>query len=196
MPESIQIAAIQMDAAPAPTQDRLARAEKLVAAAAADGAQLIVLPEVFNTGYIYSDENYQRAEAFDGPTASWMRKSAVQHGVHLAGSFLRAEQNEIYNSLLLVSPQGRQWHYDKSYPWIWERAYFRKGRGVTVAETELGKIGMLICWDVAHPNLWQQYAGRVDLMLVSSCPPRVFDINLILPDGKRVSSREMGAVFA
>jgi hypothetical protein len=84
--------------------------------------------------------------------------------------------------MLLAAPDSRQWHYDKNYPWIWERAYFQKGTGITIADTELGKIGFLICWDVAHPNLWRQYAGKVELMIVSSCPPKVLDSTLALPD--------------
>ena len=49
MPKTLTLAAIRMDAAPAPTESRLERAEKLVAQAAAQGAQIAVLPEVFNS---------------------------------------------------------------------------------------------------------------------------------------------------
>jgi len=195
MPKTIQIAAIQMDARPAPTLERLARAESLVAQAAHSGAQLVVLPEVFNTGYEYSDQNFERAETPHGLTASWMLKTAAQQHVHLAGTFLCVDQNDIYNRLLLVAPDGRQWRYDKNYPWVWERIYFRQGRGVTIAQTDLGKIGFLICWDVAHTDLWQQYAGQLDLMLVSSCPPRIFDLSLLLPGGKRILGKDMGALI-
>jgi predicted amidohydrolase len=204
MSKTIQIAAIQMDAAPAPTPEKLAQAERLIVRAMAPvstqqyvqhGAQLVVLPEVFNTGYEYSDGNYLRAESFDDLTATWMRKTAADYHIHLAGTFLRKDQNDIYNTLLLVSPDGRQWHYDKNYPWIWERAYFRKGTGITIADTGLGKIGFQICWDVAHPDLWQQYAGKVDLMLVSSCPPKALDLALVFPDGKRIMSKSAGALI-
>jgi len=195
MPKTIQIAAVQMNAMPAPIQERLARAERLIAQSVRDGAQLVVLPEVFNTGYEYSDQNYLRAESFDGLTATWMKKTAAWHGIHLAGTFLRSEQNNIYNTMFLVAPDGRQWHYDKNHPWIWERAYFQKGTGITIADTGLGKIGLLICWDVAHTGLWQQYAGKVELMIVSSCPPKALDLTLVLPDGKRIMSRNTGALI-
>jgi predicted amidohydrolase len=196
MSKSIKIAVIQLNAAPAPVTEKLARAETFIAQSAAQGAQLVILPEVFNTGYEYSDENYARAESLDGMTAQWMKKTSTHYGVHLAGSFLRKEEREIFNTLLLVAPNGDTWHYDKNYPWVWERAYFRERKNIAVAETALGKIGFLICWDVAHPNLWAQYAGKVQLMVVSSCPPKPLDATFIFPNGKRKIGEGAGKFFA
>ena len=184
-----------MNAKLAPVANRLARAEKLIAQAAQSGALLVVLPEVFNTGYEYIDENYLLAEPMDGQTAVWMKKVAAQYGIHLAGTFLRSQAGDIYNTCLLAAPDNRTWHYDKRYPWMWERAYFRPGKGITIADTEFGKIGMLICWDVAHPQLWQEYAGQIQLMLVSSCPPAAQNMTLIFPDGRRVEFSELGPMM-
>jgi len=194
MPQSVSIAVVQMNATPDSVGARLRRAENFIAQCAQNGARLVVLPEVFNSGYEYSDNNYLRAESFNDQTATWIKETAARYHVHLAGTFLRKEHNDIFNTLLLAAPDGRQWHYDKSYPWMYERAYFRPGNAITVADTELGKIGFLICWDVAHPNLWQQYAGKVQLMVVSSCPPRALDSTYMLPDGKRVTPRMGSAV--
>ncbi len=181
-----------MTATPAPTQERLGRAERLLDQAARQGAELVVLPEVFNNGYEYSDQNYRRAETRDGPTINWMRQAAASYHLHLAGSFLLWDQGDIYNSLVLMAPDGRQWRDDKNYPWYWERAYFRNGKRAAPADTDLGKIGMLVCWDVAHPRLWQSYAGRVELMIVSSCPPAAHEMTLVMPDGKRIKFGELG----
>ncbi len=91
MERSIKIAVVQMDAAPATLEEKLDRSGKFVAQCAEKGAGLVVLPELFNTGYEYSDRNYQQAESFDGPTSLWIRTTAAQYGLHLAGSFLRRE---------------------------------------------------------------------------------------------------------
>jgi len=88
MARQLKIAAIQMDANPAPTGERLERAERLVIAAAQSGAQLVVLPELFNTGYAYAESNYRRAELPDGPTVTWLREMAARLNVHLAGSLM------------------------------------------------------------------------------------------------------------
>lgn len=196
MPRTVMIAAVQLDVAPAPLEQRLERAERLVAQAAAQRAQLVVLPELFNIGYAYQDENYRRAETLSGPTAVWMRQTAARHGVHLAGSLLLLDDAEIYNTLLLFAPDGRRWRYDKLFPWGWERAYFRPGHHTTVADTDLGRIGMLICWDVAHPQLWADYAGQVDLMLIASCPPDVNNPTYRFPSGAQISAEQLGPVMA
>ncbi len=196
MPHPIKIAAIQMDANPAPTPERLDRAERLVTDATYNGAQLVVLPELFNTGYTYDPSNHHRAERLDGPTIHWMRDLAAYLNVHLAGSLLLRDCADIYNSMLLFSPEERMWRYDKNYPWGWERGYFRPGHGISVAETELGRIGMLVCWDVAHLDLWRQYAGKIDLMLISSCPPDVSNPTYYFPNGDTVTFDQMGPLMA
>lgn len=196
---TLNVAAVQMDANPVSTTERLARAENLVTEAAQAGAQLIALPELFNTGYTYSDENHARAERSDGPTATWIRDTAARLGVHLAGTLMLLEQGDIYNALLLFAPDGRMWRYDKNYPWGWERGYFRKPRGgprTVVAETDLGDFGLLICWDLAHLELWQQYAGRVDMMVICSCPPDVGDSAFCFPDGARFTFEDLEPLAA
>lgn len=183
MLRTIGVALAQMDVDPAPTATRLDRADRLVVQAARAGARLVVLPELFNTGYAYADANFRLAEPLDGPTAGWMKQSAERLGIHLAGSLMLLEDGEIYNALLLFSPSGQMWRYDKNYPWAWERGYYRGRRGMTVAHTELGDLGMMICWDVGHRRLWKGYAGRVDLMIIASCPPDGTSPVFRFPDG-------------
>ncbi len=196
MSRKLKIAAVQMDAAPAPTVDRLARAADLVAAAVESGAELVVLPELFNTGYAYVDSNYSASEPLDGQTVTWMKAQAQQHKIHLIGTVMLRERNEIYNSALLFAPDGRMWRYDKRYPFNWERAYFREGNQITIADTDLGKFGMMICWDSAHSNLWQQYAGKVDAVLIPSCPPKVNEAELVFADGARIPNWISSSHFA
>lgn len=188
MSRKFYAAAIQMDAAPAPTEDRLHRADALVTQAASQGAKLIVLPELFNTGYEYSDDLYLRVERMDGPTVSWMKRAAAQHHAHIAASLLVVDGDHVYNRAVLIAPDGRTWTYDKNYPWAFERAYYRDGRTITIAETELGHIGLMICWDYAHADLWERYAGRVSALLLMSCPPAITSrFEAIMPDGQTQS---------
>ncbi len=187
MPRTIKIAVTQMDAIPTPTSDRLQRAESVIENAVDAGAEVVVLPELFNTGYAYHDQNYALAETFDGETVQWMKQQAQTQHIHLLGSLLLKDNDHVYNSALLFAPDGRLWRYDKHYPFIWERAYFRGGQGITIADTDLGKFGLMICWDSAHADLWQRYAGQVDAVLIASCPPRINHAQLALSNDERIS---------
>ncbi|MCP4426860.1 MAG: carbon-nitrogen hydrolase family protein, partial [Chloroflexi bacterium] len=186
---------IQMDANPAPTEERIARAQILVEGAAEAGADLVVLPELFNTGYQYAPANHELAEPMNGRTATWLRDTAARLNIHLTGSLMLLDANEVFNALLLFAPDGRFWRYDKNYPWGWERGYFRDASRITIAETDLGDFGMLICWDSAHRDLWRQYAGQVDMMLIASCPPDVSNPTYLFPDGERVTVDELGPMM-
>ena len=189
---TVMLAAIQLTATPAPLIERLVQAAHWIEQAAQAGAQLLILPELFNLGYAYADENYARAEHLDGETVRWLKAQAVRHHVHLAGTLLLREDGEIFNALLLIAPDGQVWRYDKQYPWGWERAYFRGRSAITIARTALGDIGLLVCWDVAHPALWARYAGQVDLLVVCSCPPDVSNPQFHLPDGKTLTFDDLG----
>lgn len=195
MPRTIKTAAIQMDANPAPTDERLARAQTLVEGAAEAGADLVVLPELFNTGYQYAPANHGLAEPMNGRSVTWLRDTAKRLNIHLTGSLMLLDFNEVFNALLLFAPDGRFWRYDKNYPWGWERGYFRDASKITIAETDLGDLGMLICWDSAHRDLWRQYAGQVDMMLIASCPPDVSNPTYLFPDGERVTVDELGPMM-
>lgn len=191
MTKTIRVATVQMDAAPAPRSDRLDHAEKLVAEAARSGAQLVLLPELFSTGYAYTDDNFLLAEPLSGVTGTWLKAAAARFNIHLAGTFLHLEGGEIYNTMLLFSPDGNCWRYDKSYPWAWERGYFRGKRGIAIAKTELGDLGMMICWDIGHLNMWKQYAGKTDMIIIASCPPNAGQATFDLPDGEKIDFNEM-----
>jgi predicted amidohydrolase len=95
MTRNLTLAAIRMDAAPASTVSRLEWADKLVTQSAAQGAQVAVLPELFNTGYEYHDRNYGLAELVSGPTVTWMKSAARAKNLYLAGTLLLREPDGI-----------------------------------------------------------------------------------------------------
>ena len=195
MPKTIKVATVQMDAMPAPVMERLDRAEKIVSQAAQAGAKLVILPELFNTGYAYSDKNYELAEPLNGITSAWMKTTSTRLGIHLAGALLLLDDGDIYDTMLLFSPSGQMWRYDKNYPWAWERAYFRGRRGMTIAQTELGDLGLLICWDLGHRALWKQYAGKADMIVIASCPPDAQSASYAFSNGEKVDFNEVSAAI-
>jgi predicted amidohydrolase len=194
MNQRIKIAITQMNVSPDVMEKRLSRAEKMVHEAAIQGADLVVLPELFNTGYAYQDSNFAAAKE-GNHTNVWMKRMSVEHDVFLAGSYLFAEQKKIVNRLTLTAPDGKSWHYDKTFPWGWERAYFQSGSGIQIADTPLGRIGFMLCWDVAHADLWRQYAGKVDMIVSCTCPPNIPDGLYCFPDGSQFKADQLGWLF-
>ena len=188
----LAIATVQMDAVVEPRARRLERAAELVRQAAAAGADLVVLPELFDTGYGYDIEVMRAAEGIDGTTAKWLADRARAHRVHVAGTFLVHEDRDVWNTLLLCAPEGTSWRYDKVYPWGWERSTFRGSRARSVvAQTKLGSIGFLVCWDNAHTDLVAEYAGRVQLVVASSCVADVTGVTYALDSGESFHASEM-----
>lgn len=183
----LTVATVQMNAVPTSLDDRLTRAEKLITEAVQGGAKLVVLPELFNAGYSYAEANYDYIEPVNGKTVTWMKAQSAHHQIYLAGTIMVKEGDDVYNRAYLISPQGQVWQYDKTYPFGWERAFFRdnKDKSITVADTEFGKVGMLICWDSAHADLWAKYAGKINLMLIPSCPPNMQKFTLTFADGSQ-----------
>jgi predicted amidohydrolase len=169
----IKAAAIQMWAQPFAVDENLAKAEALVREAGLQGAELVVLPELFNTGYAYTDRLLDFAEPLDGKTGLWLKGLSQAHGIHLAGSFLAREDGHFYDVLMLASPEGQTWVYRKVHVALMENLYFERGHDVCVAETILGRVGLLLCFDLMHAGLARHYQGQVDIMLISSAPPNL-----------------------
>ena len=181
MPDLI-VAAIQMDAQVGAVEANLARATELVEEAAGQGAQLIVLPELFATGYAYTDANFELPEPLDGPTGTWIVETARRLGVHLVGSFPARMAtgvpdggrlpDEAYIVALLAAPDGHRWVYRKMHVAMWENCWFERGTKPVIADTALGRIGLIICWDEVFADLARAYQGQVDLLCIPSSPPR------------------------
>ena len=160
-----------MEAQVGAVESNLAHAAVLVDEAAARGAQLVVLPELFSAGYEYTDRNYGLVEPLDGPTGTWIVETARRLGVHLVGSFPARMRGKSYIVAMLAAPDGRQWIYRKIHVAMWENCYFDRGGEPLIAETDLGRVGLLICWDQVFADLARAYQGRVDLLCIPSSPP-------------------------
>jgi predicted amidohydrolase len=157
------------------TDDRdrnLAAADRLTRAAAADGAELIVLPEKFNA--IGDDEVLRaHAEPLDGPTINWARETARELGVDLvAGSIAerRDGHDKLSNTSVHVGPDGevkavyRKIHmFDVVVDGVEYRESAAEERGdeVVLSETAGGvPLGLTVCYDLRFPELYRILAVR------------------------------------
>ncbi|MCD6461344.1 MAG: carbon-nitrogen hydrolase family protein, partial [Thermoplasmata archaeon] len=149
-----------------------------MAGAIPDGADLVVFPEMFLTGYSLRDRTRTLAEPLDGPSVSRVVDMAGEHGCHILFGMPEAGDGVVYNTAVLVSPEGKVWPYRKihlpTFGPFEERLHFTPGREPVVARTALGKIGLSICYDLFFPELSRLYALRGAWLVVNiSASPNV-----------------------
>jgi len=168
----MRAAALQLFSTPFDRERNLDTAGRLAREAVSQGAQLVVLPELFNTGYVYSPRLTQSAEAEGGPTLTWLRAQSAALGAHLAGALLLRQAGQVHNVFVLAAPDGGLHMAAKRHPFLWERCCFEPGGPPAIAETALGRLGLLVGWDARQPAAWAAYGGRVDAVLVTSAAAR------------------------
>jgi len=150
----IKVASIQMDCVLGEKEQNLTKALALIHEACDKGAALVVLPELFSTGYNIKDRDVVLAEAIPGETTRWMENIAKERRVHICAAILEHAEAKgiVYDTAVMVSPGGLKERYRKVFLWDAERTRFKHGYSFPVADTELGTIGMQICYEVGWPE--------------------------------------------
>jgi predicted amidohydrolase len=168
----IKIASIQMAVGDEEKAKRLERCEALLDRA--KGADLVILPEIWNIGYFAFDLYRPQAEPVDGQTARRMSAKAREHGYYLhGGSIVEKRDGRLYNTSLLLDPAGnRVAAYRKIHLYGYgskESQILTRGNEVAVADTPLGRIGLATCYDLRFPELFRAMLDRgAELFLVTS----------------------------
>lgn len=121
---------------------------------------LIILPELWNIGFMSFDRYTDEAEGREGPTMDLLRQMAVENNCYIhTGSFVEREDDCYYNSSYLLSPQGEILaNYRKVHLFGYESLetqILSPGEQVTVVETPLGTIGMATCYDLRFPEFFR-----------------------------------------
>jgi len=168
---TVCIACVQMAPVIGEANANLARSLQLVEQAATQGAQLVVLPELTNSGYMFANrqEAFALAEPLpDGPTAQAWIALAQQLGIYLIAGIAEHAGDRLYNSALVTGPQGYIGTYRKLHLWDEENQFFEPGNlGLPVFHTELGCLGVAICYDGWFPEVYRLLALQgVDIVAV------------------------------
>jgi predicted amidohydrolase len=149
----MRLAALQMHAVAADRTANLFRIEKAARDAAAQGADLLVAPELAVTGYGAGDMIFELAEPADGDLAQRFASLARETGVALVIGFAERDGETVWNSAIYADGQ-RSVVYRKSHLYgPYERALFKPERPAACIVEHRGlKLGMLICYDVEFPE--------------------------------------------
>lgn len=127
--------------------------------AADNGAGLIVLPELCNTGYAFNtrEQAFTLAEPIpEGPTTQAWAKVAQEKGVYVAAGITEREGGSLYNASVLVGPEGYIGKFRKLHLYNEEKLFFEPGDlGIPVFKTPIGRIAMIICFDMWFPEDWR-----------------------------------------
>lgn len=172
-----RVAALQMTSTPE-IDSNLQTAARLIAQAAAQGAQLIALPEYFCLmGQREEDKVAQRETEGAGKVQDFLAQSARQHGIWLVGGTLpliAAEADKVKNTVLVYNPRGeRVARYDKIHLFSFKKGdetydearTISHGQEVVVFDAPFGRVGLSVCYDLRFPELYRAM-GEVTLLLV------------------------------
>jgi N-carbamoylputrescine amidase len=164
-------AAIQMPALLHDVAGNLERADQWLRRAHQAGAELAVLPEMFNTGYGLCPDFGPYAEGRDGPTVRHLRARSRLWGMGIAAGFVERDGHHVYDALALVLPDGEVHVYRKRHLVFWERSRFQPGRAAVVVPTPWGRVGLAICADMIYRAVWGAYRDRIDAALIAAAWP-------------------------
>ncbi len=178
---AVKLALLQMDCSGS-RERNLARAEEMVRQAAARGAQVVLLPEVFHELFFITDLDsryFDAAEPIPGPITEMMQKLARElEVVIIAPIYERVERSVYYNSAAVIDADGRLLGvYRKNHiplnTIFYEKLYFKPGNlGYPVFNTRYGKVGLLICHDRHYPEGARALAlNGAEILLIPSATP-------------------------
>ena len=143
-------------------QENIEKAEALVRKAAGQGANIVLLPELFERQYFCQERRYDYYQfakpVMENDAVCHFRQVARELGIVIPVSFYEKDGNSLYNSMAVLDADGellgvyRKTHIPDDH-YYQEKFYFTPGNtGFTVWDTRFGKIGLGICWDQWFPE--------------------------------------------
>ena len=144
---TLRITTVQTKLAWEDAKKNLKNFTKVLKPLKSDKTDIIVLPEMFTTGYTMNAKLC--AEKMDGPSVKWMEKTATEKNAVVCGSLIIEENGEYYNRLIWMSPGGAHAHYDKRHLFrmAGENKTFRAGHKKLVLLLKGWHISTFICYD-------------------------------------------------
>jgi predicted amidohydrolase len=179
MKEKFKIALAQMSSERENKKGNIRKIEKMVAKAKEQGANLVVFPELALTGYVIRDQIYDLAETIPGPSTEIVESLARKTNTHIIFGMPELSEKAkatIYDTAVLVSPKGLVGKYRKlhlpTHSVFEEKRYFRQGYEAVTLDTTLGKIGLIICYDIYFPELSRltRLQGAKLIVCISASP--------------------------
>ncbi len=149
----MKLALLPLQIRPRAPQANLAALARRLDEIAPQGPRFVLLPECTLTGYLCATEDLARfAEPIPGPTTAALGALARRYGVYLGGGLLERTPQGVYDSAVVLSPQGTVALHARK---VYEQPPFQRAAAPTLAEVGGVRLGVLICGDLFHPPAWE-----------------------------------------
>jgi len=179
MEKKFKVALAQISCKREDKAENMKKMTEMVQKAKKQAAELIIFPELSLTGYVVKDQIYELAETIPGPSTKAIENLARRFKTHIVfgmPELSEKAQATIYNAAVLVGPEGLVGKYRKmhlpTHSVFEEKRYFRPGYQTAVFDTELGKIGLIICYDIFFPEVSRltRLKGAQLIVCISASP--------------------------
>jgi predicted amidohydrolase len=179
MKDKIKLALAQISSKRENKSENLLKIEKLTLKAKQQGADLIIFPEMSLTGYVVLDQVYELAEKIPGPSTEKVEALAKKTGMHIIfgmPELSEKTQATVFNTAVFVGSKGLIGKYRKMYlpthSVFEEKRYFRPGYEPAAFQTDIGNIGLSICYDVFFPEVFRltRLKGAQLIVCISASP--------------------------
>ena len=179
MKDKIKLALAQISCKRGDKKENTKKVEKITNKAKQKGADLVIFPELSLTGYVVRDQIYELAETIPGPSVKAMEDIARKTNTYIIFGMPELSEKTkatLYNTAVLVGPEGFIGKYRKMYlpthSVFEEKRYFRAGYHATAFETKIGKIGLIICYDIFFPEVSRltRLKGAQLIVCISASP--------------------------
>ena len=152
--QQMTVAAVQMNCDLEDWEGNTKKAERLIEEAIKQGAEFIVLPELFNTGYRVEENDSTLAESIPGKTSHWMTDIAQEHSITLVACYMEKSEDKVYDVAVAADETGVIGRYRKTYLWDREKERFSFGHSDLEPFNIDGdvQVGLQICYEVGFPE--------------------------------------------
>ncbi|WP_010663520.1 5-formyltetrahydrofolate cyclo-ligase [Marinilabilia salmonicolor] len=173
---TVKIGILQFDPVPGDIKANIKKIDRLFETV--QDADILVLPELASSGYNFKskEEAFNSSESIsDSLFIDFLIQKAKELNTWFVSGINERENNKLYNSAVLISPDGLEGIYRKMHLFNREKLFFEPGNtGLPIFETPFGLVGILICFDWMFPELWRVLALKGAQII---CHPS----NLVLP---------------
>lgn len=193
----LDVVALQLAARPG---DVAGNVENVLAALHAHGAgaDLVVTPELVTTGYdleMFDERGRQLAEPLDGPTVTAIAKAAAELDTTVVLGMLERDGDSLYDTAAVVLPDGTVHPFRKTHLYPAELPRFSAGEALVTVDTPAGRIGPLICFEHAFPELATTLAlAGAQTLVIPSAVPVGYEYLLTLRTRARAQDNQIFAI--